>query len=55
MPNGRSSGFSLLHKSTLSTVISKEQVEAPKDLIQEAILFHPFAEAAYTVIPCVPA
>ncbi|KAF8755345.1 hypothetical protein HU200_011336 [Digitaria exilis] len=31
-----------------STVISKELVEAPQDLIQEAVLFHPFAEA------CIP-
>uniref|UniRef100_A0A8R7PY68 Fungal lipase-like domain-containing protein n=1 Tax=Triticum urartu TaxID=4572 RepID=A0A8R7PY68_TRIUA len=41
-------GFSLLQKSKMSTVLSREQVEAPPDLIQEAILFHPFAEAAYT-------
>ncbi|PUZ53463.1 hypothetical protein GQ55_5G054000 [Panicum hallii var. hallii] len=41
-------GLSLLQKSKLSTVISKELVEAPQDLIQEAVLFHPFAEAAYT-------
>lgn len=41
-------GLSLLQKSKLSTVISQEQAEAPQDLIQEAILFHPFAEAAYT-------
>uniref|UniRef100_A0ACD5WIU4 Uncharacterized protein n=2 Tax=Avena sativa TaxID=4498 RepID=A0ACD5WIU4_AVESA len=41
-------GFSLLQKSKLSTVTSREQAEAPHDLIQEAILFHPFAEAAYT-------
>uniref|UniRef100_A0A8I6X5I1 Fungal lipase-like domain-containing protein n=2 Tax=Hordeum vulgare subsp. vulgare TaxID=112509 RepID=A0A8I6X5I1_HORVV len=41
-------GFSLLQKSKMSTVVSREQAEAPHDLIQEAILFHPFAEAAYT-------
>ncbi|KAK3162737.1 hypothetical protein QOZ80_1BG0093140 [Eleusine coracana subsp. coracana] len=41
-------GLSLLQKSKVSTVISKERVQAPQDLIQEAILFHPFAEAAYT-------
>nr|XP_034597318.1 uncharacterized protein LOC117858369 isoform X3 [Setaria viridis] len=41
-------GLSLLQKSKLSTVTSKELVEAPQDLIQEAVLFHPFAEAAYT-------
>nr|CAB3479134.1 unnamed protein product [Digitaria exilis] len=41
-------GLSLLQKSKSSTVISKELVEAPQDLIQEAVLFHPFAEAAYT-------
>ncbi|VAH82676.1 unnamed protein product [Triticum turgidum subsp. durum] len=41
-------GFSLLQKSKMSTVLPREQVEAPPDLIQEAILFHPFAEAAYT-------
>jgi hypothetical protein len=45
------SGLSLLQKSKSSTIISKELVEAPQDLIHEAILFHPFAEAAYTVIP----
>jgi len=45
------SGLSLLQKSKSSTIISKELVEAPQDLIQEALLFHPFAEAAYTVIP----
>lgn len=45
------SGLSLLQKSKSSTVISKELVEAPQDLIQEAVLFHPFAEAAYTVSP----
>jgi len=44
------SGLSLLQKSKSSTIISKELVEAPQDLIQEALLFHPFAEAAYTVI-----
>lgn len=47
------SGFSLLQKSKMSTVLSGEQVEAPPDLIQEAILFHPFAEAAYTVTFCI--
>uniref|UniRef100_A0A0E0JSA4 Uncharacterized protein n=1 Tax=Oryza punctata TaxID=4537 RepID=A0A0E0JSA4_ORYPU len=31
-----------------SPVVSKEQAEAPQDLIKEAVLFHPFAEAAYT-------
>lgn len=41
-------GFSLLQKSKMSTVTSREQPEAPHDLIQDAILFHPFAEAAYT-------
>ncbi|CAM0884151.1 unnamed protein product [Alopecurus aequalis] len=41
-------GFSLLQKSKLSTAISREQMEAPHDLIQEAVLFHPFAEATYT-------
>lgn len=41
-------GLSLLQKSKSPTVISKELVEAPQDLIQEAVLFHPFAEAAYT-------
>ncbi|PNT73388.1 hypothetical protein BRADI_2g57770v3 [Brachypodium distachyon] len=42
-------GFSLLQKAKqLSTVIPKEQAEAPQNLIQEAVLFHPFAEAAYT-------
>nr|CAB3475117.1 unnamed protein product [Digitaria exilis] len=41
-------GLSLLQKPKSSTVISKELVEAPQDLIQEAVLFHPFAEAAYT-------
>ncbi|KAG0540581.1 hypothetical protein BDA96_03G421400 [Sorghum bicolor] len=41
-------GLSLLQKSKSSTIISKELVEAPQHLIQEAILFHPFAEAAYT-------
>uniref|UniRef100_J3L6T0 Uncharacterized protein n=2 Tax=Oryza brachyantha TaxID=4533 RepID=J3L6T0_ORYBR len=41
-------GFSLLQKSKLSPVVSKGQVEAPQDLIKEAVLFHPFAEAAYT-------
>ncbi|KAL5229241.1 hypothetical protein ABZP36_017506 [Zizania latifolia] len=41
-------GFSLLQKSKLSPVVSKEQQEAPQDLIKDAILFHPFAEAAYT-------
>ncbi|TVU36169.1 hypothetical protein EJB05_18088 [Eragrostis curvula] len=41
-------GLSLLQKSKLSTAVSKKQVEAPQDLIQEAVLFHPFAEAAYT-------
>ncbi|KAL6616546.1 hypothetical protein ACP70R_038816 [Stipagrostis hirtigluma subsp. patula] len=41
-------GLSLLQKSKLSTIISKERVEAPQDLIQEAVIFHPFAEAAYT-------
>ncbi|XP_062207788.1 uncharacterized protein LOC133909388 isoform X2 [Phragmites australis] len=41
-------GLSLLQKSKWSAVISKEQVETPQDLIQEAVLFHPFAEAAYT-------
>ncbi|XP_066313115.1 uncharacterized protein [Miscanthus floridulus] len=41
-------GLSLLQRSKSSTIISKELVEAPQDLIQEAILFHPFAEAAYT-------
>ncbi|EMS63541.1 Sn1-specific diacylglycerol lipase alpha [Triticum urartu] len=46
-------GFSLLQKSKMSTVLSREQVEAPPDLIQEAILFHPFAEAAYTVAFCI--
>lgn len=45
------SGLSLLQKSKSSTIISKELVEAPPDLIQEALLFHPFAEAAYTVSP----
>ncbi|ONM35523.1 Sn1-specific diacylglycerol lipase alpha [Zea mays] len=41
-------GLSLLQKSKSSTIISKELVEAPQNLIQEALLFHPFAEAAYT-------
>ncbi|CAO2172413.1 unnamed protein product [Urochloa humidicola] len=41
-------GLSLLQKSKSSTVISKGLVEAPQDLIEEAVLFHPFAEAAYT-------
>ncbi|KAG8054329.1 hypothetical protein GUJ93_ZPchr0001g31284 [Zizania palustris] len=41
-------GFSLLQKSKLSPVFSQGQPEAPQDLIKEAILFHPFAEAAYT-------
>jgi hypothetical protein len=43
-----SSGFSLLQKFKSSAVVSKEQAEAPQDLIKEAVLFHPFAEAAYT-------
>lgn len=54
IPNDFPSGLSLLQKSKLSTVTSKELVEAPQDLIQEAVLFHPFAEAAYTVIPHIP-
>uniref|UniRef100_A0A0D9V936 Uncharacterized protein n=1 Tax=Leersia perrieri TaxID=77586 RepID=A0A0D9V936_9ORYZ len=41
-------GFSLLQKSKLSPVVPKERAEAPQDLIKEAVLFHPFAEAAYT-------
>uniref|UniRef100_I1NUB9 Uncharacterized protein n=1 Tax=Oryza glaberrima TaxID=4538 RepID=I1NUB9_ORYGL len=41
-------GFSLLQKFKSSAVVSKEQAEAPQDLIKEAVLFHPFAEAAYT-------
>ncbi|KAJ1286666.1 hypothetical protein BS78_03G369500 [Paspalum vaginatum] len=41
-------GLSLLQKPKSSTVISKELVEVPQDLIQDAVLFHPFAEAAYT-------
>ncbi|KAF0919729.1 hypothetical protein E2562_031072, partial [Oryza meyeriana var. granulata] len=41
-------GFSLLQKFKSSPVVSKEQAQAPQDLIKEAVLFHPFAEAAYT-------
>ncbi|KAL6840346.1 hypothetical protein ACP4OV_030156 [Aristida adscensionis] len=41
-------GLSLLQKSKMPSVTPKERVEVPQDLIKEALILHPFAEAAYT-------
>ncbi|XP_020111948.1 sn1-specific diacylglycerol lipase beta isoform X4 [Ananas comosus] len=41
-------GLALLQSHRHSPSMLSELVEAPKELIQEAALYHPFAEAAYT-------
>ncbi|KAJ3675425.1 hypothetical protein LUZ60_004467 [Juncus effusus] len=41
-------GLALLQKEREMPVSERELLEAPLDLIQEAIILHPFAEAAYT-------
>ncbi|GJV61568.1 hypothetical protein Tco_1467668 [Tanacetum coccineum] len=42
-------GLALLRRESLMPKVQVETVEAPTELIQGAIDFHPFAEAAYTL------
>ncbi|GFY92857.1 lipase class 3 family protein [Actinidia rufa] len=41
-------GLALLQRPSESPKLHEECLEAPEDRIQEAAIFHPFAEAAYT-------
>lgn len=42
-------GLALLQKQRGMPIPERELPEAPSDLIQEATVLHPYAEAAYTV------
>jgi hypothetical protein len=42
-------GLALLQKERGIPIPESELLDAPPDLIQEATIFHPYAEAAYTV------
>ncbi|KAL5991060.1 hypothetical protein ACLOJK_011966 [Asimina triloba] len=46
----KSAGLALLQNHQQSTNSCEELMEAPESPIQEALIFHPFAEAAYTVL-----
>ncbi|KAI3818583.1 hypothetical protein L1987_12395 [Smallanthus sonchifolius] len=41
-------GLALLRRESLMPKLEEETIEAPEELIQGAVDFHPFAEAAYT-------
>nr|GLL42428.1 sn1-specific diacylglycerol lipase beta isoform X2 [Ipomoea trifida] len=41
-------GLALLHRYSLSSKLCEEPLPVPEEMIHEAALFHPFAEAAYT-------
>nr|GMD72785.1 sn1-specific diacylglycerol lipase beta isoform X3 [Ipomoea batatas] len=41
-------GLALLHRYSLSSKLCEEPLLVPEEMIHEAALFHPFAEAAYT-------
>nr|GMC55446.1 sn1-specific diacylglycerol lipase beta isoform X3 [Ipomoea batatas] len=43
-------GLALLHRYSLSSKLCEEPLPVPEEMIHEAALFHPFAEAAYTLI-----
>nr|GMD99623.1 lipase class 3 family protein [Ipomoea batatas] len=42
-------GLALLHRYSLSSKLCEEPLPVPEEMIHEAALFHPFAEAAYTI------
>lgn len=43
-------GLALLQRNDHITEIHQDMVEAPEERIHEAVVYHPFAEAAYTVL-----
>lgn len=43
-------GLALLQRQDQSPIILQEMIEAPEQCLHEAAAFHPFAEAAYTVL-----
>lgn len=43
-------GLALLQRNDHFTEVHQDMVEAPDELIHEAVVYHPFAEAAYTVL-----
>lgn len=43
-------GLALLQRNDHFTEVHEDMVEAPEERIHEAVVYHPFAEAAYTVL-----
>lgn len=43
-------GLALLQRHDQPPTVHQEMVEAPEQRLHEAAAFHPFAEAAYTVL-----